>query len=114
VSTARARTATAIRFDPDIHDQLVVAAEARGVSVNFLVNAALRHALPLLVPPDQVRWFADQLVSAAEAQGPGGAQNYGDPPHSRACGIIPHEHGTDCHTNCPTCGGRPFPEGTTP
>ena len=26
-------------------------------------------------------------------------------PHSRACGIIPHEHGTGCHSNCPTCGG---------
>ena len=26
-------------------------------------------------------------------------------PHSRACGIIPHDHGTGCHSNCPTCGG---------
>lgn len=26
-------------------------------------------------------------------------------PHSRACGITPHEHGPACHTNCPTCGG---------
>lgn len=28
-------------------------------------------------------------------------------PHSRACGVTPHEHGTGCHANCPTCGGRP-------
>lgn len=29
-------------------------------------------------------------------------------PHSRACGITPHEHGTWCHSNCPTChGGNP-------
>ena len=61
------RTATAIRFEPEIHDQLVVAAEARGVSVNFLVNAALRHALPLMVPPDQVRWFADEAITNGEA-----------------------------------------------
>lgn len=27
-------------------------------------------------------------------------------PHSRACGIRNHEHGPDCSTNCPTCGGR--------
>lgn len=27
-------------------------------------------------------------------------------PHSRACGFREHEHGTGCHSNCPTCGGR--------
>lgn len=27
-------------------------------------------------------------------------------PHSRACGIRRHEHGPDCHSNCPTCAGR--------
>lgn len=27
-------------------------------------------------------------------------------PHSRACGIRKHEHGSECHSNCPTCGGR--------
>jgi hypothetical protein len=26
-------------------------------------------------------------------------------PHSRACGIRPHEHGPECSTNCPTCQG---------
>lgn len=33
-------------------------------------------------------------------------------PHSRACGIRQHEHGRDCHENCPTCGGgvRPATE----
>jgi len=29
-------------------------------------------------------------------------------PHSRACGIKKHEHGPECHSNCPTCHGRPF------
>jgi hypothetical protein len=31
-----------------------------------------------------------------------------DPPHSRACGVRRHDHGPDCHPNCPTCGGRPL------
>lgn len=31
-----------------------------------------------------------------------------DGPHSRACGVVWHEHGQACHRNCPTChGGRP-------
>lgn len=27
-------------------------------------------------------------------------------PHSRACGWRAHPHGSACHANCPTCGGR--------
>lgn len=30
----------------------------------------------------------------------------GDMPHSRACRFVRHDHGSDCHTNCPTCGGN--------
>lgn len=30
----------------------------------------------------------------------------GEGPHSRACGIREHSHGTACHPNCPTCHGR--------
>jgi hypothetical protein len=26
--------------------------------------------------------------------------------HSRACGYRPHSHGRDCHSNCPSCGGK--------
>jgi hypothetical protein len=29
-----------------------------------------------------------------------------DGPHSRACGPLPHVHGSACHPNCPTCGGH--------
>lgn len=29
-------------------------------------------------------------------------------PHSRACGWGKHEHGVDCHSNCPTCHGKPI------
>lgn len=31
-------------------------------------------------------------------------------PHSRACGIREHVHGTACHSNCPTCHGKPLQE----
>ena len=27
-------------------------------------------------------------------------------PHSRACGARKHEHGPECHQNCPTCAGK--------
>ena len=27
-------------------------------------------------------------------------------PHSRACGWRKHDHGVDCSSNCPTCGGK--------
>lgn len=27
-------------------------------------------------------------------------------PHSRACGITPHEHGLRCSSDCPTCGAK--------
>lgn len=32
-----------------------------------------------------------------------------DAPHSRACGMIRHPHGPNCHANCPTCSGLVFP-----
>lgn len=27
-------------------------------------------------------------------------------PHSRACGISKHDHGSECASDCPTCGGK--------
>lgn len=30
-------------------------------------------------------------------------------PHSRACGIRPHEHGSSCAPDCPTCHGPLHP-----
>lgn len=35
-------------------------------------------------------------------------------PHSRACGMHAHPHGTQCHRNCPTCGGRPVTAASYP
>ena len=37
-----------------------------------------------------------------------------DVPHSRACGVRKHLHGTECSTNCPTCHGRPMPGAASP
>jgi hypothetical protein len=33
-------------------------------------------------------------------------ESHASGPHSRACGFRLHEHGPECHTNCPTCGGQ--------
>jgi predicted transcriptional regulator len=50
------RTATAIRFDPEVYDRLVEAADERDVSINWLVNRAVADFLPRLLPLDEIRW----------------------------------------------------------
>lgn len=47
------RTATAIRFPDELHEQLVRAAEERDLSVNYLVVKAVQDYLPRLIPADQ-------------------------------------------------------------
>lgn len=44
------RVNTAIRIHPDIYEKLKAEAEAREVSINYLVNAALKDFLPRLIP----------------------------------------------------------------
>lgn len=51
-----------------------------------------------------IGWFAN-AIEAGRAD----AVKDDRRPHSRACGWRPHPHGTECHTNCPTCGGRDVP-----
>ena len=51
--TTKARTATAIRFPEELHDELVRAAEERDLSVNFLVVRAVQDFLPRLIPADE-------------------------------------------------------------
>jgi predicted HicB family RNase H-like nuclease len=53
--SAKPRTTTAIRFDPELHKQLVAAAEDRDLSVNYLVNEAVREFLPRLIPAGEWR-----------------------------------------------------------
>lgn len=50
----KARTATAVRFPDDVHDQLVRAAEERDLSVNYLVVKAVQDFLPRLIPADEL------------------------------------------------------------
>ena len=45
----------------------------------------------------------DEIVSEALTTTPV------EPPHSRACGVRQHAHGSACHGNCPSCAGRPLP-----
>lgn len=53
--TAKPRTTTAIRFPEALHEQLRIAAEERGMSINFLVVKAVEDFLPRLVPSEEFR-----------------------------------------------------------
>jgi hypothetical protein len=63
-------------------------------SMQNTLNQILSAAIPQFNP----------LVSLAPDQYQIALNVYG--PHSRACGIVSHEHGEKCHSNCPTCWGR--------
>lgn len=51
-----ARTSTGVRFDPDVHERLVAAAEDRSVTINWLVNRLVREGLDRLIPVEEIRW----------------------------------------------------------
>lgn len=51
-----ARTATAIRFRPELHERLHVAAAERDVAINFLVNKAVEEFLDHLIPVEEMQW----------------------------------------------------------
>lgn len=53
--SAQPRTTTAIRFPPDLHEQLSAAAEERGLSVNRIVVEAVKDFLPRLIPVEEWR-----------------------------------------------------------
>lgn len=48
------RIATAIRFDPELHAKLVKAAGERDISVNYLVNAAVKDYVARLIPIEEL------------------------------------------------------------
>ena len=50
----KARTATAIRFPEELHEQLRVAAEERDLSINYLVVKAVEQFLPRLIPAGEL------------------------------------------------------------
>lgn len=47
------RTATAIRFPEDLHEELAKAAKDRGIPINRIVVEAVRDFLPRMIPADQ-------------------------------------------------------------
>ncbi len=53
MAESKKRTATAIRFPEELHDELVRAAAERNLSVNFLVTEAVRDFLPRLIPAEE-------------------------------------------------------------
>jgi predicted transcriptional regulator len=53
---AKARTATAIRLPPEMHERLRDAADERDVAMNFLVIKAIGEFLERLIPVDEIRW----------------------------------------------------------
>lgn len=54
------RLTTAIRFDRDLHDELVAAAVERDVSVNWLVNKAVQQFLDKLIPVEEMVWTKEE------------------------------------------------------
>jgi predicted HicB family RNase H-like nuclease len=58
--TSRSRTTTAIRFPPELHEQLRVAAGERDLSINYLVVRAVQDFLPRLIPADELRLTRDE------------------------------------------------------
>jgi len=52
---SKQRSATAIRFPPELHERLRLAAEAHGLPINFMVNKAVVELLDNLVEPHELR-----------------------------------------------------------
>lgn len=48
--TAKARTATAIRFTPGVYDRLSSEAAARSVSINWLVDRLCAEGMERMIP----------------------------------------------------------------
>lgn len=57
---AKPRTTTAIRFPPEMHERLADEAEARDLSINFLVIKACGEFLERLIPVDDMRWTRER------------------------------------------------------
>lgn len=49
------RTNTSVRLDPELHAALKQAAKERELSVNVLVNLAVKELLPRLIPIEELR-----------------------------------------------------------
>lgn len=50
----RGRHSTAIRFDPDVYERVAAEAEARTVSINWIVNRLVVEGLERIVPVEDM------------------------------------------------------------
>ncbi len=57
----RARTATQIRFKPELHERLVKEAEERDLSINWLVCKAVEQFLDRLLPIEEIVWTKEPV-----------------------------------------------------
>lgn len=53
---ADGRASVTVRLPAELHETLKEAAQDRGVSVTWLVNAAIKDYLERLLPADEIRW----------------------------------------------------------
>lgn len=54
------RSATAVRFRPEVYEALKKAAQERDLSINFLVNKAVERFLDRLIPVEEIQWTRDR------------------------------------------------------
>jgi len=83
--------------------------EDREILTNWLLeDPATLHVNDVVAKPHLLA-MADQVIDLVRKgvdHSPEAMTVTREGPHSRACGIRRHDHGVDCHSNCPTCGGR--------
>lgn len=61
-----------------------------------------RRAMPVVLMPVALARAVAEAILADTAPPPPPARA----PHSRACGVTPHDHGAQCARDCPTCHPR--------
>lgn len=70
----------------------------------------IEHHLHIARQDDALDALREQVRQMGQMQDPDGVTGetveVDQRPHSRACGFRPHDHGTACHSNCPSCGGK--------
>lgn len=67
------KVSTAVRIPPELHETLVSEAERRDVSVNKVVEWALRRGLPLLAPLPEPQSFQIDQTNASSLYPAGGS-----------------------------------------
>ena len=60
-----------------------------------------RRAMPVVLMPTELARAVARAILADTEPPPAPRA-----PHSRACGVVPHDHGPRCARDCPTCHPR--------